>query len=145
VVILANFDVVKQNVIPNFPYTGTWYDLMDNTGSTSINVTNVATPISIPPGEFRIYGNQGVTLGTKDLISNLDLVIYPNPVNRAFSINKDVNEIKIFDITGKLIKTFKGNFVKGASFDISNLSQSLYILKITNNSGQQQATKLVKL
>ncbi|VAV83085.1 1,4-alpha-glucan branching enzyme, partial [hydrothermal vent metagenome] len=145
VVILANFDVTTQNVVPNFPYTGTWYDLMDNTGSTSINVTNVATPISIPAGEFRIYGNQGVTLGTKDLVSNLDLVVYPNPVNSAFSINKDVSEIKIFDITGKLIKTFKGGFVKGASFDISNLSQSLYILKITNNSGQQQATKLVKL
>jgi 1,4-alpha-glucan branching enzyme len=145
VVILANFDVIKQNVIPNFPYTGTWYDLMDNTGSTSLNVTNVATPISIPPGEFRIYGNQGVTLGTKDLVSNLDLVVYPNPVNSAFSINKDVSEIKIFDITGKLVKTFRGGFVKGNQFDISNLSQSLYILKITNNSGQQQATKLVKL
>jgi 1,4-alpha-glucan branching enzyme len=145
VVILANFDVTSQNVIPNFPYTGTWYDLMDNTGSTSINVTNVTTPINIPAGEFRIYGNQGVTLGIKDLASDLDLVIYPNPVNSTFSINKNVSDIKIFDITGKLVKAFKGDFVKGNPFDISNLSQSLYILKITNNSGQQQATKLVKL
>ena len=28
VVILANFDVVSQNVTPDFPYTGTWYNLM---------------------------------------------------------------------------------------------------------------------
>jgi 1,4-alpha-glucan branching enzyme len=145
VVILANFDVTTQNVTPNFPYTGTWYDLMDDTGSTSINVTNVTTPISIPAGEFRIYGNQGVTLSIKDLASDLNLVVYPNPINDTFFINKNVSEIKIFDITGKLVKAFKGNFAKGKQFDISNLSQSLYILKITNNSGQQQATKLVKL
>ena len=145
VVVLANFDVTTQNVVPNFPYTGTWYDLMDNTGSTSINVTNVVTPISIPAGEFRIYGNQGVTLGTKDIVSVLDLTVYPNPVNNTFSINKNVSKIQIFDITGKLVKSFKGGFIKGQEFDISNLTQSLYILKITNNSGQQQATKLVKL
>jgi 1,4-alpha-glucan branching enzyme len=145
VVILANFDVTTQNVTPDFPYTGTWYDLMDDTGSTSINVTNTTTPISIPTGEFRIYGNQGVTLGTDNFESNLDLIVFPNPVKNTFSINKNVSYLKIFDLTGKLVKEFKGNYQKGDPFDISNLSRSLYILKITNNSGQLQATKLVKL
>ena len=55
------------------------------------------------------------------------------------------NNLKLFDLTGKFVKEFKGDFYKGKPFDISNLSRSLYILKITNNSGQQQATKLVKL
>ncbi|MBN4085080.1 T9SS type A sorting domain-containing protein [Flavobacteriaceae bacterium AH-315-B10] len=145
VVIFANFDVTTQNVTPDFPYTGFWYDLMDDTGSASINVTNTTTPISIPAGEFRIYGNQGSTLSTNDFETNLDLTVYPNPVKNTFSINKNVTALKIFDLTGKLIKTFKGDFTKGELFDISNLSRSLYILKITNNSGQQQATKLVKL
>src|SRR5690606_7833009 len=27
VVILTNFDVTSQNITPNFPYTGVWYDL----------------------------------------------------------------------------------------------------------------------
>jgi len=145
VVILANFDVTTQNVTPNFPYTGIWYDLMDETGSTSINVTNATSTINIPAGEFRIYGNQGITLGIDDLESTLNLVVYPNPVNNTFAINKNVSELKIFDLTGKLVKEFKGDFLKGEAFDISNLARSLYILKITNNSGQQQATKLVKL
>jgi 1,4-alpha-glucan branching enzyme len=145
VVILANFDVTTQNIIPNFPYTGTWYDLMDNTGSSSINVTNTANPISIPAGEFRIYGNQSSTLSTDDFETNLDLTVYPNPVKNTFSINKNVSELKVFDLTGKLVKAFKGEFNKGEFFDISNLAKSLYILKITNSSGQQQATKLVKL
>src|SRR5690606_11677511 len=29
VVILANFEMSAQNIVPDFPYTGTWYDLMD--------------------------------------------------------------------------------------------------------------------
>ena len=66
-------------------------------------------------------------------------------VKVVFYINKNISELRIFDLTGKLVKEFKGSFSKGESFDISNLSRSLYILKITNNSGQQQATKLVKL
>lgn len=144
VVILANFDVTSQNVTPDFPYTGTWYNLMDDTGSTSINVTNTATPISIPAGEFRIYGNQSVTLGTDIFETNLGLIIYPNPAKSTFSINKNISTLKIYDITGKLIKEFKGDFLKGVPFDISSLTQSLYIIKITNDSGQKQATKLVK-
>jgi len=145
VVILANFDVTTQNVTPDFPYTGTWYDLMDENGIASINVTNTASSISIPAGEFRIYGNQTSTLSANDFESILDLTVYPNPVQNTFSINKNVSELKIFDLTGKFLKVFKGNFTKGESFDISNLAKSLYIIKITNNSGQQQTTKLIKL
>jgi hypothetical protein len=85
------------------------------------------------------------TLGTEDFKSNLDLTVYSNFENNTFSINKEVNQLQIFDLTGKLIKEFKGDLDKGKSFDISSLSRSLYILKITNNSGQKYTTKLVKL
>lgn len=85
------------------------------------------------------------TLRTKNFESSLDVSVFPNPVSNTFSINKNISDLKVFDLTGKLVKEFKGDFNKGEAFDISNLSRSLYILKITNNSGQQQATKLVKL
>jgi hypothetical protein len=85
------------------------------------------------------------TLSTTSFKSELAISVYPNPVKDTFTINKNASDIKIFDLTGKLVKTFKGDLIKGELFDISSLTQSLYILKITNNSGQQQATKLVKL
>ena len=143
VIILANFGVSTASVNTSFPTAGTWFDLMDETGSTTIS--SAVTSINLPAGEFRIYGNKASTLGTKDFESNLDLIVYPNPAKNTFSINKNVSDLKVFDLTGKLVKVFKGDFSKGETFDISTLTRSLYILKITNNSGQQQATKLVKL
>ena len=129
VVILSNFGLSVQNVTPNFPYTGTWYDLMDETGNTSINVTNVATPINIPAGGFKIYGNQNITLSADDFKTSLDLVVYPNPVSTTFQINKPVDTVSVYDILGKLIIQFKGDFQSGYEFDVSKITQGLYIVK----------------
>jgi len=71
--------------------------------------------------------------------------ISPNPVHNSFSINKDINKLQVFNLSGKLIKEFKGNFSKGTPFDISNFSQSLYITKIEGLNGSIETSKLVKL
>ncbi|PRZ26505.1 alpha-amylase family glycosyl hydrolase [Flavobacterium granuli] len=55
VLILANFNVTQQNVTSGFPYAGTWYNLMDN---SAVEVADVNAPISLPPGGFKVYGNQ---------------------------------------------------------------------------------------
>jgi len=44
VVILANFSVANQNITPDFPYTGTWYDLM---AETPLNVTSTTAQITL--------------------------------------------------------------------------------------------------
>ena len=134
VVVLANFDVNNQNIVPNFPYTGTWYDLMDPTGNTTINVTNVNTPIPVDAGQFKMYGNKNSqTLSTIDNELDNKLTLYPNPTKDTFSINKEISSLKVYDISGKLIKTFNGNFEIGHSFNVSNISKGLYILKIDNS------------
>ena len=144
VVILANFKTTADNVVPNFPFTGTWYDLMDETGATSINVTDTAAPINIPAGEFRMYGNQLASLSTDDVSLGNDLTIYPNPTSSLFKLSKACNQLSVFDVTGKEVASFKGNFEKGKTFDVSNLSQGLYVLKIKDNSGAIATAKLIK-
>ena len=134
VVILANFDVTAQNVTPDFPYTGTWYDLMDETGSTSINVTNTANPINIPAGEFRIYGNKAATLSTEDVILDEAFTLFPNPTTTSFSINKAIGKVTIYNITGKKILTYTDNFQPSYSFDVSKLSNGIYLVKFETNS-----------
>ncbi len=146
VVILANFDVAAQNVTPDFPYTGTWYDLMDGTGSTSINVTSTTDPINISAGGFKIYGNQSsITLSTDDNIFEDVYTIYPNPTTNSFQLNKAVKSVSIYDITGKLVSEFKGSFKIGESFNVSDLNKGIYLIELKNEVGQKSNSKLIKL
>lgn len=146
VVILANFDVTSQNITPDFPYTGIWYDLMDPTGATTINITNVSSPLGIAAGQFKMYGNaQAQTLSTTTFSNNELIALYPNPTQTSFSINRDVKKLSIYDVSGKLIKTFKGDFTKDTSFNIQNISKGLYLVQIENELGATKTTKLIKL
>lgn len=144
VVVLANFDLTAQNIVPDFPYTGTWYDLMDETGNTSINVTNTTATITLQPGEFKIYGNQTSTLNSNEF--TLDkITVYPNPVDHSFSVNASIDILNVYDVTGKLVAEYAGGFEKGHVFNVSNLKQGIYLLELKNNIGQKHTTKLVKL
>jgi hypothetical protein len=83
VVILANFDVNTQNFISDFPYTGVWYNLMDN---TTFQVNNTNQQISLNPGEFKIFGNKDAVLSKSkyNLITGLQLT--QNPVKDLIQI-----------------------------------------------------------
>ena len=91
VVILANFSVAAQNIIPDFPYTGTWYNLMDN---STINVSNTASTINLQPGEYRVYGNRPAnTLSNPDLEVTETAFLIPNPTiaNRLIRRTNSIN------------------------------------------------------
>ncbi|WCO01268.1 alpha-amylase family glycosyl hydrolase [Psychroserpens ponticola] len=141
VVILANFDVVSKTMNTNFPTGGNWYDLMDNTGNTTYS----AATITIPAGQFRIFGNLPSTLSNETFTATESFSIYPNPVNTSFKTNKAFENLQIFDITGKLVKSFNGEFTKNDAYDISDLSPSLYLVKIENKNGQTLTSKILKL
>ena len=77
VVILANFDVNTQTIDSGFPYTGIWYDLMDN---TTFEVSNTNQGISLQAGEFKIFGNQQASLTRSELNIFQELKLIQNPV-----------------------------------------------------------------
>ncbi|WP_426431500.1 alpha-amylase family glycosyl hydrolase [Winogradskyella sp. HB-48] len=145
VIILANFDVNSQTVNTNFPsgVTTTWYDLMDPTGNTT--VSNSTTTLSIPPGQFRILGNQPSNVLSIDEQILSAFTIYPNPTQSSFSINSNVSDIEVYDLTGKIVKSFKGEFTKNDTFDVSSLNTGMYIVRVENGNNKTQTTKLVKL
>ena len=133
VTIIGNFGVTTQSINPAFQETGTWYDLLND--NTSITVTNVNAMINLQPGEFKIYGNNQVVLA----VENIDIIdtfsLYPNPANKSFKINKAINQIEIFDMIGRKIKSFNGDFKSQHSFDVSTLKPSIYLIKIKSNLG----------
>ena len=144
VIVVANFSVTNQTVNPNFPYGGDWYDLMDES-NTPTTIDGSTTSINLGPGEFRVYGNQASTLSVEQVHASIGLKIFPNPANNTFSLNKNISKLDIYSITGKLIKTYNGDFRKGNAFDISNLKQSIYLIKVINDLGEVSTIKLIKI
>ena len=109
---------------------------MDASGSTTLNVTSTSQNVTIPAGSFRIFGNQMGNTLTNEITPELaTLRMFPNPAQESFYLNKPVQEVTIHDITGKLIRTFKGNFNSNHRFDVSGISTGLYIVTLEGDLG----------
>jgi len=69
--------------------------------------------------------------------------IYPNPTNNTIHINAiqfPVKNIKIYDLSGKLLKSKNYNSEINIKTNISNFSNGIYILKLNN----EFITKIIK-
>lgn len=83
-----------------------------------------------------------------DLFSNIS--VYPNPTNGLLSINFGSNnsdvltKISIYDLQGKKITSIQRNSEMIQKVNTSQLSNGVYVLKITNHNGAQSIHKLVK-
>ncbi|OOV19737.1 alpha-amylase family glycosyl hydrolase [Flavobacterium sp. LM4] len=141
VLIIANFNVTTQNVATGFSYSGTWYNLMDN---STISVADVNAVISIPAGEFRIYGNKQASLAIEDFEKRNSVSLYPNPVSNYFTLNSTAVKVEIYAVTGQLVKSFVTNGNPDFQFGVSDLKPGLYIVKALNENNEVQVMKFIK-
>ncbi|MFS4472748.1 alpha-amylase family glycosyl hydrolase [Chryseobacterium sp. T20] len=138
VVVLANYTTSAQNVIPYFPYIGQWQNLMDNSIS---NVASTTAPITLQPGEFRIFGNYAGALSTADVnaANKLSLQIADNPVRNGIAklvFSKAKNgEISIFDMTGKRMDSFKLDKENGTYEAKINYPAGTYLIQLKSDTG----------
>ncbi len=72
------------------------------------------------------------------------LNVYPNPVNDVLNIANvsDANEIVIYDVTGKVVKSMKVNG-SDISVNVSDLQRGVYFVNVYGNKGVQ-AKKFLK-
>ncbi|MFT5249454.1 MAG: choice-of-anchor B domain-containing protein [bacterium] len=69
--------------------------------------------------------------------------IHPNPASNTININSinfPISDIKIYDLSGKLLLSNKYNSLINTTVNISNYSNGIYILKLNN----QFTTKIIK-
>jgi hypothetical protein len=140
VIVLANFDVVSQTVNTNFPFAGNWVDLMDPSGNTTYS----ASTINLAPGSFRIFGNQQATLSIDEsTIKESILNLYPNPTKNSFSLSREVQSVRVFDITGKQVKQFAENTLKNNVFSVTDLTSGIYVVRIQDSKNNVETKKLI--
>ena len=142
VVILANFGTAAQNINPNFPFTGNWYNLLNNAVT---NVTNTTNAINIPAGGFVVFGNQPAqSLSSNDFELNSRISLFPNPANNQFVLSTEAKTVTIYSITGQLVKSFQGGFQLNTVYSIDELKTGIYLVKVTDQNNRQSSTKLIK-
>ncbi|HYG40766.1 MAG TPA: T9SS type A sorting domain-containing protein, partial [Cytophagales bacterium] len=152
----SNFDMYatsKYNAIKK--YFNIW--VMD--GMLNINLKGVVGSAFLNGLEVALIHEAEATTAYKnanlsDLISALNLSVFPNPVtNNAFIIKSDILSgkyfnVKIYDKYGSI--HFEEN-LKGASdgiVDVNlgayNFKSGIYFIKITNKEGSVQLAKFIK-
>ena len=140
VIVIANFELSAQTINPFFTSTGTWYDLMDPSGETTIPGTT--SSITLQPGTFRIFGDQNATLGASFNELKNAIKMYPNPSSDLITFNRDISHLNILDLSGKLVLK-KTNLTKLKPVNIADLKNGIYIVTIKNNN-TSQSIKLIK-
>ncbi|MGC4040513.1 MAG: alpha-amylase family glycosyl hydrolase [Flavobacterium sp.] len=141
VFVRTNFSDATLNTPGGFPFTGTWYNLMDN---SSINVTSTSQTVSIEAGGFRVYGNQPAALGTDDLNAINTVKLYPNPTSGVFSISGQISKVQVYSITGQIVKSFDNIASEDYQFDVNDLTTGIYLVKAFDNNNSSKTMKLIK-
>ena len=104
-----------------------------------LNVDNTAT--SIFRLENVILERDGALSVEEISANNIVASVSPNPVTNSFQINsnKSVERVELYNITGRLVKTFG----EEAHYDISDLATGIYIANIKTQLGSK-TIKVVK-
>lgn len=95
-------------------------------------------------GSAYIFKNPNI-LGVTDFNAENSFKIYPNPATTVFSLTstKSVNTIKIYSVTGSLIKNIEVNN-NTTIINIDHLLSGIYLVDISFEDGTQSVQKLVK-
>lgn len=92
-------------------------------------------------GSNRIFKIKGQEMGVSDP-DKLQLTISPNPVTHYLNIssNKNIDQINLYTLDGKLLKTWNGNQNK---IDLSSYSQGIYLV-IIQSENITKTQKIIK-
>ena len=131
--IIGNFGVISLNPNQNFSKTGWWYDYFSG---DSVEVTNLTEPISLLPGEFKIYSSVKLPTPEADLLTEADQenpsIVkefnleqnYPNPFNpstiiRYSIVSPSIVTLKIYDILGREVKTLVNQEQNNGTYEVN--------------------------
>jgi len=95
-------------------------------------------------GDFKIlprdFNDISLSTGINEL-KNSVLNVYPNPANNIINFELNINNatIQIYDITGKILKTFNANKDK-FSVSLNNFNSGVYFYSIKDVEGNKIAT-----
>lgn len=152
----------RMQVMVSSDCGSTWTPVFDKSGSTLATMSNTTqnyiaseyqtetVDLSNYLGVDRLllkfvftsdYGNNiwldNINITSPVAVENVDrseLAIFPNPVKDVLTINydKEISQIDVYDVNGKLVKTFT---TVGSTINVSDLSSGVYMLNLQTEDG----------
>ncbi len=160
--VIGNFGVTSTNTNITFSRTGSWYDYFEGT------VRNVATttePITLGPGEFKIYTtlklptpDQGILTDVEERVETDQplqtglLGAYPNPFNPVTVIGYRLSEVgqtrlAVYDLLGREVAVLVDGVMPAGSHQVMldgrNLASGVYLVRLT--TGNESFTSKILL
>lgn len=117
---------------------------------TGVDMSNIFQFKIVGSGSATVYMDnlyfyKETSSGTKQVDNNVNLAIYPNPMNDMMNIRSDRNikKITIYDLTGEVIINQNIN-ANEATIDVKHLTSGYYIIKTTLTNGETNIQKIIK-
>lgn len=138
--VIANYRVTSSNVIPGFPYPGTWYEYFSG---DSIIVDDLNRRIELAPGAYKVYTSVAIS-PPEDYTTNtiyrdpISISAYPNLIHPSQLVTVELSEsanVQYVNITSICGQTFYPSYTQiGSQLDIrlEDLASGFYVLKIRN-------------
>ena len=139
---MTSFETISLNLATLKP--NEWSGLAQDIQLAIRNTNN--TGYSSSAGNFvidRIVFNNNTTLDIDD-VNTTTFNISPNPANDIIKVTatSDIESVRIFDITGKLMS--KGGVSVSNEINVAILNAGVYFINITFVNGNQLSKKIIK-
>ncbi|MEG0947744.1 MAG: alpha-amylase family glycosyl hydrolase [Bacteroidales bacterium] len=140
-VAIANFSQSTTTVAPQFPKSGTWYELITEQ-PVSISESAQNTPISVEANGFRLYAdrqpNYGTGITTPEETSRFE--IYPNPTTDIVLFRSGNAElVQVISAQGQILQTMQNV----SSVDMSRFATGNYWLSVITE-GKRHTVPVLK-
>ena len=157
-VIAGNFDVVGQDMNPNFPFGGVWYDYLND---DSLDLNNPGNAFSYAPGEFHVYLDRRIVPpanifplepnAVNTIVDQSFINVFPNPFNESITIRinekpKEKATFTLRDITGRIAlqsTSITLDDSKEFQFSTARLNAGVYFYSL-NIDNKTHSGKLIK-
>ncbi|WP_400078993.1 spondin domain-containing protein [Winogradskyella sp. R77965] len=114
-------------------------------------ITNIAGAAGYPFNTSKIgtltVTFKSTTLNIKDIEALNSITLFPNPNNTGsvtISNSNDINSIEVYDVLGKNIKKLSFATTRDEQhLDTTDLTKGIYIIRLTNTSGNTESKKLI--
>lgn len=133
----------NSNTIPMYPK---FSDLSSTTIPATANVSGIAVLYSSSPEICPRDANDIVSTGTTSIESiNSENFIYPNPFSDLITVEcAQIKKAQLTNLTGELVKSVNATGTNKVTISTSDLSNGIYIIKITKQDGSSSIKKLIK-